>query len=179
MSGQDYTQLTLFQADSRASLSASPGSGEAKTTTAISGRKCSELFASCDPVGLLERMLLGSSGWHSTIFSFSWKRKDTKQGHSYFQLMPLEHYTREIESPLWPTPVAMDGKMESNADRVQMLLKGMTTFKSKKSKISASIQGLNNWVSARCAKQSGAIQIGFANPEFVEWLMGYPIGWTG
>ena len=124
-------------------------------------------------------MLLESSEWNSTIFSFNWKKKDTKQGFSYYQLTPLEHYTRGIESPLWPTPVAMDGKMKANLKRVEMLLMGKKKFESKKSGTTASIQGLNNWVCARCAAQSGEIQIGYANPEFVEWLMGYPIGWTG
>ena len=52
------------------------------------------------------------------------------------------------------------------------------SFKSKKSGVSASIQGLNNWVSARSAVENGEIRIGYANPEFAEWLMGYPIGWT-
>lgn len=178
MKRQECEQLTLFQEASLASRLVVPGSEEARRMIVTSGLKCLELYRSSGPLGSLVKMLLESSEWHSTIFSFSWKRKDTKQGHSYFQLMPLEHYTREIESPLWPTPVAMDGKMKSNRERVLMLIRGEKKFTSKKGGTSASIQGLNNWISARCAKQSGEIQIGFANPEFVEWLMGYPIGWT-
>lgn len=178
MKRQECERLTLFQEDFPASRLVLPGSEEARRMTVISGRKCLELFASCGPVGLLERMLLESSEWHSTMFCFRWKMKDTPLGHSLFQLMPLGRSTRGIESLFWPTPVAMDGQMKANRERIQLLLKGETTFVSKKSGIRASIQGINNWICARIAKKNGQIKIGYASPEFVEWLMGYPNSWT-
>lgn len=66
MNQQGYEQLTLFPVDSPASPFLLPGSEEARRTTAISGRKCSELLQNCGPVGSLVKMLLESSTWRST-----------------------------------------------------------------------------------------------------------------
>ncbi len=68
----ELEQLTLFPPDSPASPSATPGNGGGLTTTAISGRK---LYAYCPnygPLGLLARMLLGSSVWQSQMGRLTW-----------------------------------------------------------------------------------------------------------
>ena len=73
MQKQDCEQLTLFPADSPASRSASQESGRGGTTTVISGRKCAALLPNCDPLGLLAKMLLGSSVWQSRLVDLTWK----------------------------------------------------------------------------------------------------------
>ena len=73
MSAQDYTQLTLYPEASHASRFPSPGSEEARRMTVTSGRKCSELLTSSSPLGLLARMLLGSSQWRSRMVNLSWR----------------------------------------------------------------------------------------------------------
>lgn len=178
MKRQECEQLTLFREDSLASRSALPGSEEARKMTVTSGLKCLELYQNSGPLGLLEKMLLESSEWRSMKFYFRWKIKDTPRGHLLFQLMPLGRSIKGIESLFWPTPIAMDGQMKANRERVQLLMEGKTIFVSKKSGIRASIQGINNWICARIAKKNGQIKTGYASPEFVEWLMGYPNNWT-
>lgn len=77
MKRQDCEQLTLFREASPASRSALPGSEEARRMTVTSGLKCLELYRNSGPLGLLVRMLLGSSIWHSTRCYLTWKTSAT------------------------------------------------------------------------------------------------------
>lgn len=108
MSGQVYGQLTLFQAGFPVSPSPLPGSKEAGKMTATSGRKWLGLSKNCCPLGLLEKMLLESSGWHSPIFYLNWKPVDIGQGHFLYQLALSEPDTGDTGSQLWATPNTMD-----------------------------------------------------------------------
>lgn len=108
MSGQVYGQLTLFQAGFPVSPSPLPGSKEAGKMTATSGRKWLGLSKNCGPLGLLEKMLLESSGWHSPIFYLNWKPVDIGQGHFLYQLVLSEPDTGDTGSQLWATPNTMD-----------------------------------------------------------------------
>lgn len=101
MNEQECGQLSLFPEDSRASRSAWPASEEAVKMTVTSGQRCSELLKSSGPVGLLARMLLGSSIWRSTRCFLTWKGKATKQGRLYFRLVPLTHGTNATELASW------------------------------------------------------------------------------
>ena len=108
MSEQVEGQLTLFPADSPASRSPLPGSKEARKMTATSGQKWLGLSKNSGPLGLLEKMLLESSEWHSPIFYLSWKPVGIGQGHFLFQLALSEPDTGDTESQLWATPNTMD-----------------------------------------------------------------------
>ena len=112
MKGQVEGQLTLFPADSPASRSPLPGSKEARKMTATSGRKWLGLSKNSGPLGLLEKMLLESSEWHSPIFYLNWKPVDIGQGHFLFQLALSEpdigDDIGDTESRLWATPNTMD-----------------------------------------------------------------------
>jgi site-specific DNA-cytosine methylase len=93
-----HIEESLFsQEDFPASRSVMPGSEEARTMTAISGRKCSESYKRQGQLGLLVRMLLESSAWHSTKCVLTWKQKDTKSSRSLFQLAVSMPRTEEIE----------------------------------------------------------------------------------
>ena len=106
MSGQGFEQLTLFQAGSPASRLVLPGSEEARTMTATSGRKCLELYRKSGPLGSLVRMLVGSSQWVSIRRYLTWRPQATKQGRLYFRLVPLTPPTDVIDARLWPTVTA-------------------------------------------------------------------------
>ena len=119
MSGQGCEQLTSFQEDSRASRSVQPGSAGAVRMTVISGRKCSELLKNFSQLGLLAKMLLESSTWHSTQCLLTWKAKVTKQGHLYFQLAASTPRISDTDAPLWPTPAARDCKGANSMEHLQ------------------------------------------------------------
>ena len=164
------TQMDLFQTatsspqDIRASLSVLPGSEEAQKMTDISGRTYFPLFKKNDALGVFSRMFLGTSLWGSTRCYLTWKGKATPRGRLLFQLVPRTHLIAEIESSssveMWPTPTASDYKGS-----------GPTIIRSDgKSRLN---DRLDYAVEQRQNAPSGSL-----NPQFVEWLMGYPIGWT-
>lgn len=82
-----HIEESLFsQEDFPASRSVVPGSKEAKTMTAISGRKCFESYKRQGQVGSLVKMLLESSIWNSKKCVLIWRRVVTKSSRSLFQL---------------------------------------------------------------------------------------------
>lgn len=80
------------------SLSRKPGRSGARKMTVTSGRKCLGLFKRSDPIGLLVRMLLASSRWHSTIVSLTWRISATPCGRLLYRLVPVMRRTAGIGS---------------------------------------------------------------------------------
>ena len=101
----------LFAEDSPASLSATQGSSEHRTTPATSGRKCLDLSGNVGPLGLLEKTLLDSSNWAWTKYSLTWKAKATPQGRLIFQLARSAPRTSAKGSGLLHTPTAKANQM--------------------------------------------------------------------
>lgn len=155
-----YEQLTLFPADSHASRSQKPGSAEARKMTATSGLRCCELSKSCGRLGCLERMLLTSSIWHSTMCFLTWRLRATKQGRLWFQLAASELRTKDTDLQSWPTPTAMDAKR----------------WLAKRYRKDAT--GTRSMLLSQKVNYLAGGGAGPLNPEWVEWLMGFPIGWT-
>ena len=144
-------QMSLFSAEAsldHASHFPSPGNDEARRMTVTSGRKCCALLKSCSPVLLLVKMLLESSVWRSTRCLLTWKPQGTKQGRLLFRLAPSTPRTGETGVRSWPTPRANAGTGPSH---------------------SPGRQGAPDLQTAIG---------GLLNPDWVEWLMGFPAGWT-
>lgn len=116
MSEQVEGQLTLFPADSPASRSPLPGSGEARKMTAISGQKWLGLSRNSGPLGLLEKMLLESCEWHSPIYYLNWRPVDIGQEHFLFQLVLSEPDTDDTGSQLWVAPNLREWKTPIASD---------------------------------------------------------------
>ena len=209
---------TLSAEDSPVSHSVTPGSDVARTTTAISGRKCAALLASSDPLGSLVRTLLESSAWNSTRCYLTWKHSATPQGRLLFRLLPSMPRTAGIGSgsllatatatanqlcpsmqkhpgcrALWPTPdasVMQDGEQPATwlarRERIKAEKKngnGMGTPLAMAVKLwpTARSNGASNAGGSNSrarAKRDGQYISGSLNPTWVEWLMGYPLGWT-
>lgn len=193
MSEQDYIQLTFFPVDSPANLSALPGNDEAKKMTVTSGRRCLELSKNCGPLGLLEKTLLGSSIWGSTLRLLTWKHKVTPAGRLYFQLAASAPRISDTESQLWATPTASDGAQGGiigKNDSFHTTANG-TLRKVNQNGTDGSV-GLGRlvrmWATPTASDSEGTtggnrfslrtdVQ-GQLNPEWVEALMGFPAGWT-
>ena len=189
MSGQDCRQLTLFPADSPASLFRSPGSEEERMMTVTSGQKCSELYKNSGPLGLLVRMLLVSSIWRSTRCALTWKTKVTPSKRLLFRLVPLTRRTGGTEYVSWagndqraiyfiPTPRAQNIKTSEKAKRESKSSPGLADY----------IQMFPTPKAQNCrgdGKPHGnggpsldVVAGGALNPDWVEWLMGFPPGWS-
>jgi len=191
-------QLMLFPEASHnhANLFPLPGSEKAGRMTVTSGRKWLELLKNSNPLSSLVKMFLESSRWVSTKRLLTWKVSVTPQQRLVFRLVPSMPRIPDSEYGLWLTPRSSDGeggvmKMKENMtgryklrDQVQSMNKqfwptpaasdnrdrGHIGMPSIQRRIMEKKQlGLSMTVS----NQSGSL-----NPTWVEWLMGFPQGWT-
>ena len=194
MQKQDCEQSQYYQEDFLASRSLRPGSEEARKMTVTSGRKCCELYRKSGPLGLLVKTLLVSSTWRSTRCFLTWKTSATPARRLLFRLVPSTPRTEETGSQLWPTPTARDSKgansMEhlATGNHVAQLanyVKLMPTATTGAGMCggSANYQRLKEMeeagvTSAEERRSMAAGNGGQLNPMWVEWLMGFPIGWT-
>ena len=195
-----HIEESLFsQVDFPASHSVVPGSNEARTMTAISGRKCSESYKRQGQLGLLVRMLLESSAWHSTKCVLTWKRVDTKSSRSLFQLAVSMPRTEETECGFWLTPNVMDFIPPRNKEALlkhyQKNRIGRASHSTLREQVkypipnkmwptpaSRDIKGISG--KGRQERRGNPKDTlpnavgGTLNPNWVEWLMGYSIGHT-
>ena len=194
------------QPDIRANRLALLETEEAKMMTDISGQKYLPLLKQNDPLGAFSKTFLATSLWVSTKCYLIWRGKTTPQGRLLFQLAPLTHPTEETEfglsQKMWRTPdtgqggtsgLLKEGKTHrENGQPIQVRLvdqvnnpklwptptasdnrdRGCMEDPSIKRRIKIGKQiGLTTAVKE--TRSSGSL-----NPQWVEWLMGYPEGWT-
>lgn len=196
LKNSDTQQLLIFsQAASPASPSALQAYSEAWKITVTSGQKCCALLRKCGPAGLLVKMLLESSTWHSKKSVHLWKAKAMKSGRLLFQLRPSGRGIDGTESGyMLPTPVATDAKTgkkqimpngrtkQGYAPRLTDLvaanfLHTPTAQDGDNSTLPPSQlerDSIQGWMLRQVGTQTG----GRLNPNFVEYLMGYPQDWT-
>ncbi len=195
--------LTSSRVAFLASLSVSPESAEANWMTVISGLKCSELSKKRGPIGSLARTLLASSTWRSTKCYLTWKIKTTKSNRLLFQLVPSKPRTGGIGSgslpTMLPTPVASEvvgaeytktvhygngqffRQSKRTGDRhgarlgqiLPRLYEILPTPKAQDSRASYTDRGKSNFGEVVQGRTGLKLQ-----PIFVEWMMGFPPGWT-
>ena len=184
MSGQDWTQSQWYQGDFLANHTLQPGSDEARRMTVTSGRKCCELYRKSGPLGLLVRTLLGSSVWTSTRCYLTWKASATPAKRLLFRLVPSMPRTDETVVPFWPTPTARDSKgansMEhlatgNHTDQLANAVRLWPTPTARDFK-SPDTNPESNRPSAKT--ELPTVIGGQLNPDWAEWLMGFPAGWT-
>ena len=117
------TVSTFSPADSRASRSASPVIEKAREMTAISGRRCLELFGRFVPAGswakTFSELLIGRRDWFSSRCVLTWKMRATKSNRLYFQLVVSMPHTKGIEYGLLPT---------AQTQGLKICVKGKTVF---------------------------------------------------
>ncbi len=182
-------ELTLFAGDILANHLAQPGTEKARKMTAISGQKLIGSWTKSGPLGSLEKMLLGTSAWASTLCFLTWKSKNSPQGRLLFQLAPLMHVTDETGYGLLPTmTVSSQAQTKENPTPNQT---GGTTlagfarmFPTPTANEDAA--GTPNGEMQKMLGNHPEIRgttpeewaSGALNPTWVEWLMGFPEGWT-
>ena len=152
---QEAQQLGLLPADSLASLSVLPGSKEAQQMTVTSGRKWLELLNVPGQLGYWLRMCLESSAWNSTRCYLTWNVSATPHGRLLFLLVPSMPRTDGSGFGLWPTPTTQDASNNGGPSQLK-----------------------RNTLPLNAAVTNGNPSSGSLNPTWIEWLMGYPQGWT-
>ena len=202
MKGQNRKKLRSLQGDFPASLFPTQEKEGDLTMSVISGRKCSGLSGSFHPLGCLEKMLLDSSTWDSTRRFLTWKKWDTKSGHSYYQLSVSVRGMKEkgcLLPATYPTPVASIGTMERTSVTLGRTRKNGLKKINSTGKMWAPDLQMVILCSPEIMSQTGTVpqkpqteeqkqlftelimldmRKYRINPAWVEWLMGFPCGWT-
>ena len=197
MESSTSDQLTLFAEDSR---------DPAKTS--VSQEKAQELRDRGQDYGQSSPVLLANydrvtQSWRTSQlclegglaeFLETWPRSGMTRSGTSFLLPTLELHTEGTESGSWPTPDAM----------VANLTEDLENWKGRRARVKAEKKNGNGFgtplaVAVRLwpaptrhnAKETNApseslrntptlaAQVGgYLNPTWVEWLMGFPLGWT-
>lgn len=149
-------QLTLLSAASLASHTVLPGSEKARQMTVTSGRNIADLLTLSGPVGSLVKTCLESEQLFSTRCYLTWKTLTTPGGRLLYRLAPSARGMSGKEFLLWPTATNI-----TNTGGAALCKWGGSRSRAR----------LRQLVTP--AELNGSL-----NPEWVEWFMGFPIGWT-
>lgn len=122
-----------------------------------SGKRCLELSARLGHLGLLSKMLLTSKTWDTESSRLTWKVRGMKLKHLIFRLVPSHYNAWNGTYGLLPRPTASDHKGAP-----------MKRYR-------GSIHSHGNFREVIREKETDG---NYPRPEFVEWVKGFPIGWT-
>ncbi len=179
--------LMSYLEDSRVrTLAALERGQESKDKKVECGRNSQELLARYDLSTSLWRTAQCSLLEDLEQFLETWPRWGSMRNGACYPQPMLEQTIRETESGLWPTPIASGGGGGTNINNPRGIHQG-------NSLASAVKLSLGKWPTptAHMAKEmnspsealrdtpSLASRVGGQlNPMWVEWLMGWPLGWT-
>ena len=203
--GEPYPQLTLFAADTHANHSATPAQETAQTTPDTSGHVSPTAFAYFDQDSRCWKTCQGTLLSDSEMSKPIWPRSGMTLNGIAYQRQPSAHRTSATEYSLsqhvhtWATPTTQEiehlnmkvnekGRRATKsghgrgwaiglADQVR-LWPTPQAGDAKRPKVrhyeSSEMPMLGGTVASRHPEEIG----GSLNPAWVEWLMGFPIGWT-
>ena len=201
----DFFPSTSSQEDTLANLSLSQVIKKVSKIRDTSGQKCLDLSKSSDRLGLLEKTLVDTLNSVSTPYSRTWKVKTTPQGRLVFQLLASVPTTKEKESGLWLTPskTIISNRSPEAMEKRKKFRESIGRKTVNPGNLAEQIQYGNKTTDMKlwptptanedaAGKPTGKMQKmlgnhpevrkplggGTLNPMWVEWLMGYPIGFT-
>lgn len=144
----------------------------ARQTSATCLPSSAALSADADPLALWEsrfRELLAEDGL--TLWPAAWKQTTTPSGRPLPQLVPSGRSTAGTGYSLWPTPAARDYRAPNRPDGASRATRSPTSGKQLPNEIVCHLGGTTDSASGTTGS------LGWCNPAFASWLMGYPIGW--
>ena len=191
-------QLTLSLAGIRVSRSQRRVKGLEKKTQDTSGPTSESISTQYSLLESSSKMSKDTSRWDSPASSATWKKIVTEQRGEYSQRVKSALLIKESESISWPTPTVQDSnkatkKMRDNhQNNLTAVVFSKEVFPTptsrdykggykeealtRKDGKSRRFDALPN---AAIGGVGTDIVPGHLNPEWVEWLMGVPIGLTG
>ena len=171
------------------------GPGLSSEHAADSGSSTAESFASYDPATSSWRtsQLCLLSG--STLYSESWPRAGMMRNGTVFRRPPSAPLTRGTESSWWPTPRATMWHGGDILAQINGTPSAMRRFPSGARTMwptpvvamhkGSSLNAMTRKTGASRANdrldyatEEGIVANGRLNPQWVEWLMGFPSEWT-
>jgi hypothetical protein len=175
---------TSSAADSHARTSASLGEApDSQESGPASGGKCTESFAKWDPSSSSWKTLQPSLTGASMPFLGRWPTSGLMRSGAAYPRKPLERHIGASGSGLWPTPTAKGnynkaGLSKKSGDGLATAVKRWPTPMARdwrSGKVSKSTLTKNSRPLNEAVQGSDG---GPLNPTWVEWLMGWPLGWT-
>lgn len=173
MSKPDWEQLTLYPEDSPASRFPWPESSVGRKTSGFYGLKCSALSGSLGRIASSVRTYLESSALPPGRWSRIWSVKAITSSCLILKLRLSELGTGGQDAFLWgstiyPTLKASDSKgtgpMGSRSAEHDLQRKNM--------------RGCVLYATPCRGDATGTDVNGQLNPEWAEWLLGFPAGWS-
>ena len=182
--------------DSLARISALLDEGlESKGSEADSGKRWQGLLVRYDQDMFSSKTVLCSEQEDSALFSKTLPKWGMMQDGECLEPLILERHTSATgfgSLEMWPTPCATDhkgsGKTGTLRDRLDYAVeRGATKSKAytwPTPTTNGMCGGSGGWAQLKAnttieeARSMGAGNGGRLNPNWVEWLMGWPIGWT-
>ena len=152
------TELTLSLGDTRVSPSQQQGSEQVKTTPDTSGRGSDSMWTQLDLLAASSRTSRDTSVLDSEKSLKTWKALVTQRRGEYSARLKSAHLIRESEFTSWPTPtthLAKEGGYPAEYTRNTPSLTAVAM-----------------------GSEGRPHSSGYLNPDWVEWLMGVPTGWT-
>ena len=178
-------QLISLQEDFLANLTPLPGSAEGHLMTVSSGQNYSEWLQGLSVVGWWGKMLLESPIWNSTVSLLIWRESATPAGYLIFRLQELERSTDGIEFgylPTLTTATSWQGEGTVQAYREAGFKQPTYRYNKQGRRVERTDYGSTGTFEVTlCAALMAIDGIkpgGTVHPEFAEWHMGYPVGWT-
>jgi hypothetical protein len=190
-------RLTSSPQAGLARASVTPGEARDSITPArVFGPRSSGLFLTFDPATWSWRTSQLSLLEESDVFSGTWPRSGMTRSGTAYRLQPLALPTGATASGSWPTPTARDHKDTGNLSRVpeNSLLPRVvqrregwptptardrhTYAKVKRGARSTVETGGGTPLVMAVSPGGPPDRGGQLNPTWVEWLMGFPTGWT-
>ncbi len=161
-----------------ASHSASPAASEASTTPEICGPTLSESFAKYDLPSASWKTSSGSKQKSTSGRSWPiWPRSGMTSAGIAYELPTAAPPIAATGSGFWPTPTARDWKESGNEPAAQARKSPSMPAAVRMKEPVQSEEGVwcpgHWWIPLPTQKIGGLL-----NPAWVEWLMGWPTGWT-
>ena len=158
----DAGALPASQEDSPASLTALSAKDWLKMTNGTCGLNFSGSYESLDRNTLLERMLMASYQQYMSPFAPIWKQKVTKSGRIVYRLVLSERIMKDTGYVFLASPRASQD------------------FKPIRKLTPQENHGKHGLTLCASLGIIFPERIGqYINPQFAEWMMGFPLGWGG
>ena len=159
---QEFGTLPASLEGSLASPTALLGKDWLRMTKDTCGLSLSESSGNLNQNMLLVRMLMAFYQQYMSPFAPTWKKKATKSGRSVYRLVLSEHIMKDTGFVFLASPRA-----SQDFKPIRKL-----TPQEKHGKHGLTLCASLGIIFPECIGQ-------YINPQFAEWMMGFPLGWGG
>ena len=177
--GHLSSDLMLFVEATPASHSAKQDTDEAQTTQDTCSPGYLKPLADYDPDTQSWRMFGVISLWEEQRSLETLPPSGMTRSGVLYQLPALARHTSENELLLLPTPTAVMRPMEGNVRLYRkQVMAGLMSEAEANAILGKSVWAAQGKLPSLEVHPSNETVTGKINPAWVEWLMGFPIGWT-